>query len=284
MEAFFAQPPVQSGLAPFVVSLVLATALWRAPARWQGLTIVGALLLAVLLIIGPTLTPLTSTRKIVIASLSLPMMALVLDVVALRWRTKVGIVILAAVFALLWVLWPVLLRRELGDAVLLAGGLALYVLVVLMAFARLSSCCARLTGAALCFAVATGVAAIMAASALYGQLAFALAAAIAGLAAVRLWRCGWGEADVDACFGLAGVMAVAVPLALLGAAASVYARLPLMALPLLALSPLLALVPFAVRWPAWLRVVIAGLLTLPASAAAIYLTWLAAGAGSSGYY
>ncbi len=281
MESFFAQPPVQSGLAPFVASLVLAVALLRAPARWQGLAIAGGLLLAVLLMIGPALMPLTSTRKMVVASLGLPMLVLALDVTSLRRRMKVGIAVFLAVLALLWVLWPVLLRREPGDAVLLGGGLAVYVSLVLMTFTRLSLCCARLAGAALGFAAATGVAVIMAASALYGQLAFALAAAVAGLMVVRLWRPGRDEAD--ACFGLAGVMAVAVPLALLGAAASVYARLPVMALPLLALSPLLALVPFALQRPVGLRVVIAGLLTVPSSAAAIYLIWLQAGAGSSGY-
>ncbi len=281
MESFFAQPPVQSGLAPFVASLVLALALLRAPARWQGLAIVTGLLLAVLLIIGPALLPLTSTRKMVIASLGLPVLVLALDVTSLHRRMKVGIAVFLAVLALLWVLWPVLLRREPGDAVLLGGGLAVYVSLVLMAFARLSLCRARLVGAALGFAVATGVVVIMAASALYGQLAFALAAAVGGLAVVRLWRPGGDEAD--ACFGLAGVMAVAVPLGLLGAAASVYARLPVMALPLLALSPLLALMPCVLPRPVGLRITVAGLLTVPSSAAAIYLTWLAAGAGGSGY-
>jgi len=281
MESFFAQPPVQSALAPFVASLVLALGLWRAPARWQGLAIVAGLLLAVLLIIGPALMPLTSTRKIVVASLGLPVLAILLDVAPWRWRARVGVAVLLAVLALLWVLWPVLLRREPGEAVLLGAGLALYVAAVLVVFARLGRCCARLAGAALGFAVATGVMVIMAASALYGQLAFALAAAVAGLTVVRLWRPGLDENA--ACFGLSGAMAVAVPLALLGAAASVYARLPMTALPLLALSPLLALLPLAMGRPAWLRVVIAGLLTLPPSAGAIYLTWQAAGAGGSGY-
>ena len=282
MESFFTQPPVQSGLAPFVASLVLAMVLLRAPARWQGLAIVGGLLLAVLLIIGPALMPLTSTRKIVVTSLSLPMLAILLDVAPLRWRARVGVVVLLAVLALLWVLWPVLLRREPGEAVLLGAGLALYVAAVLVVFVRLGRCCARLAGAALGFAVAMGVAVIVAASALYGQLAIAVAAAVAGLTAVRLWRPGLAENG--ACFGLGGAMAVAVPLALLGAAASVYARLPMMALPLLALSPLLALIPLAAGRTAWLRVVIAGLLTLPPALGAIYLAWLAAGAGSSGYY
>ena len=282
MESFVTQPPVQSGLAPFVASLVLAMVLLRAPARWQGLAIVGGLLLAVLLIIGPALMPLTSTRKIVVTSLGLPMLAILLDVAPLRWRARVGVVVLLAVLALLWVLWPVLLRREPGEAVLLGAGLALYVAAVLVVFARLGRCCARLAGAALGFAVATGVAVIVAASALYGQLAIAVAAAVAGLTAVRLWRPGLAENG--ACFGLGGAMAVAVPLALLGAAASVYARLPMMALPLLALSPLLALIPLAAGRPAWLRVVIAGLLTLPPALGAIYLAWQAAGAGSSGYY
>ncbi len=281
MESFLAQPPVQSALAPFVASLVLAVALLRAPARWQGLAIVAGLLLAVLLILGPALTPLTSTRKIVVASLGLPLLAMALDLSPLRWRTGVGIVVFAAVLALLWVLWPVLMRGAPGEAVLLGGGLALYVAALLMVFARLGQCCARLAGAALGVAVATGVAAVLAASALYGQLAFALAAAVGGLTALRLWRPGLeGGAG---CFGLGGAMAVAVPLALLGASASVYARLPVMALPLLALSPLLALAPLATQRPAWLRVVVAGLLSLAPSAGAVYLTWQAAGAGAAGY-
>lgn len=281
MEPFFTQPPVQSGLAPFMASLVLALALLRASARWQGLAIAGGLLLAVLLIVGPALMPLTSTRKIIVASLGLPMLVMVVDGMPLRWRVKVGGVVLAAGLFLLWVLWPVLLRRLPGEAVMLGGGLAIYVSVVLAVFARLGRDCARLTGAALGFAMATGVTAILAASALYGQLAFALAAAVAGLAVVRLWRPGL--AGDEACFGFSGAMAVAVPLALLGAAASVYARLPMVVLPLLVLSPLLALVPLAAQRPAWLRAIVAGLLTLPPAAGAIYLSWQAAGVGSSGY-
>jgi len=273
MESLLAQPPVQSGLAPFLASLLLAAALWRADARWQGLAIVGGLLLAVLLIIGPTLLPLTSTRKIVVASLALPLLTLALDSPAVGYRARLAAVVLAGIAALLWVLWPVLLRREAGEAMMLAGGLTLYAAAVLLVLARLERDCARLAGAGMALAVATGAAAVIGASALYGQLALALAAALGGLTVLRGLRCALG----GACFGLAGFVAVGVPLALLGAAASVYARLPPTALPLLALSPVAALIPLGRRRPDWQRVIIAAASTLPLSAIAVYLTWRAAG-------
>jgi len=275
MDPWLAQPPVQSGLAPFVAGLLLGAVLSRAGPRWQGLAIVGGLLLAVLLILGPALWPLTSTRKIVLASLALPLLAMALDGAAVSRRGMVTAVVLSLLAVLLWVLWPVLLRRETGDALSLAGGLGLYVSTVLLLFVRLGRDWARLAGASMGLSLTTGLAAIIAASALYGQLAFALAAAVGGLAALRGVHPGLPEGE--ACFGLAGAVAVGVPLALLGAAAGVYAKLPFGVLPWLALSPALALIPLAARRPAWLRIVAAGVLSLPPAAVAIYLTWRAAG-------
>ena len=275
MEALLAQPPVQSGLAPFVAGLLTAALLLRADPRWQGLAVVAGLLLAVLLIVGPAVTPLTSTRKIVLASLGLPLLALALDTPSIVSRVRTAVVVLGAVAALLWVLWPVLLRRETSDVLLLGGGLALYVVALLLIFERLGHDCARLAGAGMGLALATGAATLIAASALYGQLAFALAAALGGLTALRWFRPGMPAGE--ACLGPACAVAVAVPLALLGAAASVYARLPFTTLPLLALAPALALIPLATQRPAWLRIVVAGASTLPPSAIAIYLSWRAAG-------
>ncbi len=282
MDAFLAQPPVQSGLAPFVVSLVLGAALLRASARWQGIAILGGFLVAVVLIVGPALTPLTSTRKIVLASLAVPLLALALDYgIAGRWP-KYAVIVLSAIAALLWVLWPVLLRLDVSDALLQGGGLALFVAVVVLGFGLLSAHCARFAGAAVGLSLATGAAVILAASALYGQLSFALTAAVGGLAVLRLF-----VSDVDkntACFGFASAIAVAVPLALLAAAASVYAKLPVTTLPLLAFAPLLALVPLVGQRPAWQRGVVAALLALLPSAIATYLVWASVeDSGYSGY-
>ena len=278
MDAFLTQPAVQSGLLPLGASLLLGGLLLRLPARWQGLVIVVAFLLAVLSILGPTLLPLTSTRKIVLACLALPLLALLLD--GLRFRARFGLLAVGATGALLWVLWPVLMRQAPGDAFVQGGGLALYVVVLLFAFARLGQGCARFAGAALIVSPAAGAAAILAASALYGQLLFSLAAATGGLA---LWRLFRPSADV-ACFGFAGVVAVALPVALLSAAATVYAGLPVTVLPALLVALALAMLPvFAARQP-WQRAAAAAGLALLPSLVAVYLAWsVVEDAGYSGY-
>lgn len=287
MEAFFAQPLVQTVLLPLLASLLLALGLLGHSPRWQGLAILLGFLLAVLAIVGPALTPLTSTRKIVLVSLFIPLLALGLDTHRLKTGLKLFLLSLASGAALLWVLWPVLSRQELADAVLQAAALVAYVLVIVLGFVRLSQCCARFTGAAVAFAVATGVVVMLGSSALYAQLSFALAAAVGGWVLARLFRPSLlaNRPSHDAgCPGLSSAMAVAVPLAVLGAAASVYARVPMTTLPLLAIAPWVALIPLVAQRPAWLRMSVAGALVLGVSAPAVYWVWSAVAAMESGGY
>lgn len=271
MGDVFANPAFQSAVAPLVVGLTAAVLLGRANARWQGLAILAGFLAALALITGLSLLPLTSTRKIILASLGLPLLALALDGKVRRWVVRLTILVVLVAGALSWVIWPVLLRMEMLEALAQLAGLILYVAWLVSIFHAWEDNPERTGSAALALAIGTGGTAMIAASALYGQLGFALAAAMGGL--LLRWMIWPGQNR----FGLSAAMAVAVPLALLGAAATVYAKLPWTVLPCLALIPLAAGIPVASQGSRWLRVPLMTLISMLPAIPALWLAWRAAG-------
>ena len=116
----------------------------------------------------------------------------------------------------------------------------------------------------------------IAASALYGQLAFAVIASLGGLLLVLLVLPVKGKTETS--IGGFGLFAASIPLALIGGAATVYAKLPATALFFLALVPLVAAIPVEKKFSIqnlWLRGSMAAVLGLLPTIPAI---WLALGA------
>ena len=118
---------------------------------------------------------------------------------------------------------------------------------------------------------------MIAASALYSQWAISIVAAVGCLLLIGLF----GKSQTAAKHGLGylgrfGVFAAVVPLALIGAAATVYAQLSGWVLLCLAAIPLLAgWLTIKVEQP-WMRLVVTGLLALVPVIPAIWLAWRAA--------
>lgn len=271
MQDLLAHPAVQSAAAPLMVSLILAALLWRASARWQGLAIVAGFVTSVVLITGYPLLPLTSTRKIILASLALPLLALASEFLLKKPIARIVMITLITATALPWIIWPVLSRMEMGEALPLAAGLMLYVAWSVGIFIAWGNSPERTGSAALAMAIGTGAAAMIGASALYGQLGFAVAAAMGGL--LLRWMIAPGRNG----FGIAAAVAVAVPVALIGAAATVYAKLPWTALPWLALIPFAARIPVVPRSSRWLRVPLMTVISALPALPALWLAWRAAG-------
>lgn len=271
MQDLLVHPAVQSAAAPLMVSLMMAVMLWRASARWQGLAILAGFLTAMVLITGFSLLPLTSTRKIILASLGLPLLALASEFMLKRPSVRMIVLTIIAAAAMPWIIWPVLSRMEMGEALPLMAGLMLYVAWSVVIFIAWENSPERIGSAALAMATGTGGAAMIGASALYGQLGFAVAAAMGGL--LLRWMIAPGRNG----FGLAAAIAVAAPLALIGAAATVYAKLPWTALPWLALIPLAARIPVAPRSSRWLRVPLMTVISMLPAIPALWLAWRAAG-------
>lgn len=239
MNAVLSHPAFQSAVAPFAVSLVLAALLRHAGARWQGLAILAGWLAVVGLAVGFQLEPLTSTRKLILAGAVLPLLTPSLEWTPLGLRSRLGVMVLAALLAILWILWPVLARSEFTEVLPKAAGLLGYVAFVVLSFGLLALKGRESLGAAgLALALGTGGAAMLGASALYGQLGLALAAACGGLILSGLLRRNL------AAQGQMTAMGLAIPLSFIGAAGTVYADLTTWVLPSLALVPIVA-------WAAW---------------------------------
>lgn len=274
-------PLFQSSVAPFATGMLVALLLGLHPrARFlQGLAVMAGLAVTAGLSLGLEFEPLTSTRKILLCSLILPWVGLAFATGRVSALVEAVVLALLLFAAALWVAAPVLGRADGWVLVAVAARVGLFAAAtgaLLVWFGRRDSL--RQGSAALALAVNLGLAALIAASALYGQLALGTAAALAGVLAARLlvWR-RW-PAVQRASLGSLAVFAAAVPLGLVGGAATVYARLPSLALPFLLLAPVVVALPLARDWRPLPRLALLSLLALLASAPAVVIAWYSAGA------
>jgi hypothetical protein len=281
MQTLLANPAIQAAVAPFVVALLLALLLRRFFPAGNGVAVVGGFLIAVALITGVNFQPLTSTRKIVLCSLALPLLMLLLHSVPGRMlapRFRPVLASLLMIVAIAWVIWPVLIRKEGIEIWLMAVPLGLFVATIMFEAHLLSrqTFAVRAAGALL-LAIGTGVTAMIAASALYSQLAFAVAAAVGSVIVVALTAPSLKSANFD----LFVLNAAVIPVALLAAAATVYAQMPLIVLLCLAFVPLFAWLferlPIKKPQQRWLALIATSLWVSIPLLPAIWLVWKAAG-------
>lgn len=266
-------PEAQSSLLPFLCAFFLALVLNRIGERWLGFAIIGGLLLTAALTVGLEFSPLTSTRKIILCSLLLPLLALVLDFLRVSRLRQIMLLMIALAAAIGWVIWPVLVRKDGMEIVLLAAPVVLYVVGVCGGVLMLSRGQShRESGALIALGLGTGGCSLVAASALYTQLSFAVAAACGGVLLVLLLTKSPGRN-----LGNLSLYAATVPLALIGAASTVYAKMPSMGLLFLCLIPLFAAIPLTRIGNFWLRSAVSTILGLLPAIPAVWLAWQAAG-------
>lgn len=270
MESMLQNPALQSGLFPFVVSLAAVLALSMARPLRAGVGVAAGLALLIALAVGFQLTPLTSTRKIIIVALAAFPIGLLLQLLAPPRRALLILLAVVAAALVAWLLWPVLSRRPLGDALSLGVAMAAFGGWLVPAMSYHAHDARRALGGGVALALGTGLCSLLGASALLGQIGLAIGSALAAPALVQLIRGG-----VTA--GYFVTVPVALMCALLGVAAHVYARMPWTALAALALVPLLLAVPWPRGLPERLGFVLITLTASLASALALYLTWRSAG-------
>ncbi len=289
MQGLLTNPAVQAAVAPFTVALVLALLLRRFLPGGTGLAVIGGFFIAVLLTTGLTLQPLTATRKIIICGLVLPFVLLLLDFIAAmpqsarfkRVFRALPAVLLAA--AALWIIWPVVQRQE-GMAIwVMAVPVMLYAAFIIHGAAALGRAqewaFSAQAASVLILAMGTGATTLIAASALYSQLAFSVSAATGAVIVVGLL----GGVKKTARLDMLTVYAAAVPVTLFAAAATVYAQLPVLVLLCLALvlsfAWLLLCDPLKLirLQQRWLALIAASLWTSIPVLPAIWLAWRAAG-------
>lgn len=266
MNELLNHPAFQGGAAPFVAALIVVLLLGRV--RLGGLAVVVAFSTAVYLISGFAFTPLTVTRKIVLLALASPIVGLLLDFAFRPNRLGISLLATAAAAAALWVFWPVLTQKETAQAVL-SGANAVLLAAWLVGFMLgiLAERPLQAGAAGLGLGLATGVCAILGASAMYGSYGIALAA---GAGAFLLPQMIAGRTIAA---GATFVLPVALVSALLAAAAAILAQLQWYLLPVLGLIPAAALLPVPTKPLA--QAATACTYTLVVAAAACALAWQA---------
>jgi len=271
MEDLLTNPIFQTAVVPFIVALLAGLILNRCGWYWAGLTIVIGFIACAWLIMDLKLFPLSSTRKIILLGLAAVAAGAGLDFYSGTRRYIPQALFICGAAAALWVIWPVLMRREGLEFWLLATGTGIYTGWQMTMLDRLRQQPIRAGSAALSLGVGTGVSAIMGASALLGQLASSIAAASGAYLLLALF---FSKQPAGSLL----TIPVALLCGLLGIAGYVYATLPWYVLPLLAIIPPLACIPLPEQKSIWLKIMLLVLATLPAAIAAIIVTWRIEGA------
>jgi len=263
MSAWLAHPLVQSAVAPFAVAFIVAWLLRPHGGILAGIGFAIAYGVAVYLIMGFQWTPLTSTRKLVLAGGGAVIAGIGIDLFMRGRAARYWLLALGGAVAALWLIWPLLTRKE-GSELALFIALSLgYSAWLLAGLEGLNSRPVHMVAAALALSVGTAISALLGASALLGQLGGAVAAAVGGYGLVFLIS---GEFEPRSIFSAP----VAISSALIGVSAMAYARLPSTALVALAVIPVLAQLPAPKNWGVLQRGLLVMLYTLPAAAVLIH--------------
>ena len=271
MDELLANPAIQAAAIPFITALVIGLLLKPVGWYWAGLAVIAGFYASVSLITGFEFTPLTSTRKLVLIGMCAAAVGLALDYLAPKPRQLYPLLAVLGGGAVLWLIWPPLMRME-GAALWVSGaGSVAYVIWILLAFEGLRNRALRADAALMSLGLGTGIAALMGASALLGQLAAALAAAMGAFLLLSIFK-------KTLPVGLLMLLPAALLSGLIGISAMTYAQLPWISLLALAAIPLLARIPLPKKLPLWGQAAALVTLTLPAAAGAIYLVWREAGA------
>ena len=264
METLLAHPAMQAGILPFFVALVLALPLART--RWLSVAQGAGFVVCVWLAVGWSLEAMTSTRKLAICGAAVVALCAGVEWLARRWRAVAAAASAVLACAALWMLWRLLAQKETGPAVLAGVLAAAYVAAQAgtMLHAGDDPVCCAAAGSVLGFA--TGIVAILGASAVLGTFALAAGSAAAATLAAQFLRNGTAPVGRSISLPAATVSALAGVNGVMAAELSWYALLPL-----LLVAPVARIAPatLSVR----LRCIAAFALALVPAAAAVALAW-----------
>jgi hypothetical protein len=213
MNELLSHPAVQAGVAPFIAGLAVALPLRNT--RWLAWSLGAAFLVVVGLTMGFALEPMTSSRKLVLATLG----ALLL-LPLLEYRppahpgARLALLVVASIAIAAWVLSRLLLQKEAVAALVAAAGAALFLAALLDGMQRgPSRAPVQAAAVAVVVGLGTGVLAVLGASAQLAQIAIAIGAGAGAAVLALLWarpREGRGSLGLLAALvtGLAGLLSV----------------------------------------------------------------------------
>ncbi|WP_455201567.1 hypothetical protein [Kaarinaea lacus] len=276
MNDLLANPAIQSGIIPFLVGMLAAWGLRRLGWFWSGLGFAIAYYVSVYFAAGFQLTPLTSTRKILILGIIAIILGFAVDSLKQKPVFLPAIMFIIGAAAMSWVIWPVAARQEGGDFWIM--------LLPSLAYAGWLTASSELLRAkpdegamvALTLGLGTGISAMLGASALLGQLGIAIGAIAGGYLILLLLK-------QNIQLGSNFMLPVGLLSGLLGIAAVVYASLPWYSLLPLLVIPAMTYLPVASGSSKFKQLLMLALYTVPFTILSIIITWMSTGSSESGY-
>jgi hypothetical protein len=264
MEELLGNPAVQGGVAPFLVALLTAFALFSV--RLAGLAVVAALGTAVYLIGGAAFPPVSAQQKILLIALAVPVVGVLVDLAFKPTRAAGPVLGLIFGLLVLWVGWNVLKQKD--TAAMLAAGAGVVALVAWLtgALFSLRDDPVRAGAAALTLGLGVGISAVLSASGSYGQYGASVGA---GAGAFLLVQMLLGR-TIQA--GATFTLSAGVACGLLAAGATLGAQLPWYAVVVLALVPVATLLPLP-KGGIWVQAIVASIYGGIVAAAACLLSW-----------
>ena len=234
MQEWLAHPAVQGGLAPFAAGLAAAAVLART--RWLALAQVLGFAVAVTLAIGWSIEPLTSIRKLAIIGISTAVLCIAYEWARARSRAASAVAVSVLAVASAWMLWRLLVQKDMPDAIVAGVLAAAYVAWQAGTTLKVSADPVRGAAAGAMLGFAAGGLALLGASAVLGVVALGAGFAAAATLVVQALRNKAASAGRSISLPAAGIAA------LVGGAAVMSAELPWYTLlPTVAVAPATAL-------------------------------------------
>ena len=269
-------PMVQAGLAPFAVALAVAALLARVRlAGLAGLALVAGLATTLMLTTGIGFTPLSASRKVLLLVLLAPVVGLVLDTAGVRHKAAAPVLDVLLGAAVAWVFQSLLSQAEVPQALMMGGGVAVFVALMVGLTLRLRDDGPAAAAATLGLGLAVGISALLSASIGTLMNGIALAAGGGALLLLQFVRA------TPLATGWTGALTTAAAAALFAAGTFMLAELRWPALALMLAVPLVAGLPLYQRRAVRLRVVLLGLSASAAALLPIAAAWWATGAAAA---
>lgn len=230
MQELLAHPAFQGGVAPFVAGLAAAVALSRT--RWLALAQVVGFAVCVTLVLGWTMDPLTSTRKLALVGVATALLCVGYEWARVRSHDASALAVALLALASSWMVWRLLEQKEAAAALFSGSMVAAYVASLAAATLKVSKDPVRGAAVGAVLGLGTGALALLGASVVLGLAA--LGAGFAALATLVVQVVGREPASAGRSISLPAA-AVA---SLVGVASVMTGELPWYALaPMLFVAP-----------------------------------------------
>ena len=270
MDDLFANPVIQSGIIPFTTALVSLLVLLRFGWFWAGLAFAIGFYTAVYFTTGFQITPFNSTRKIIFLGAIAVVVGCLLDMLPLAKKYVLTLLASLSIAAVLWILWPILSRREGMELITIGLSASAYVVWMCTSLENYRLTQPSIYASVFSIGIATSICTLLGASTLLGQLSGSIGAATAAFVLLNLL-------NKNTPVGISFTFPIAILAGLIGITGVIYADLPWFSLIPIALIPPLMSLKFAPSLSGQKKLLIMLACTMTLAAIAIGITWYIAG-------